>query len=266
MPTQLVNLPEQINGFANGYIDGLNINYVTSGSISVSPGTAFVPSLNRYLNVTGTITQNIPIVSTSTSGSWMNVYAFENSGGVVNIQVTGTAPSNPYSGVARTKTGDNSMRYLGSIFCDNAGYAYRFDSNVWGNTFRFNWRESNNLFPFQFINISGSSGNPVTTSAAQHLIPPNGVASDLYLGIVVQLVANGDATVAVGNSIPSTALVSSPATASEILNRLTSPIAANLLLPPVAMKISGTTMDYVFTNTAGANAMFLRMKGVYISR
>lgn len=52
------------------------------------------------------------------------------SGGTPDVEVVTTAPSSPYSGMARAKTGDNSRRYLGSVLTDSGGGVFCFAQNA----------------------------------------------------------------------------------------------------------------------------------------
>jgi len=266
MPTQLVNLPEQINGFAPAYVDGLDIRYNASGSVSVQPGTAFVPSLGRFLTVTGAIVQNIPIVSTNTSGSWQHVYAGENNG-VPYIQVTGTAPSTPYSGVARTKTGDASLRYLGSVYCDTGGYLYRWNSDVFGNVWKINWLEANSVFPFQFANVSGTVSTP-TTIPVPWLVPSTfGLVIEMMIQAVHSLTAAGANVISISD-VTSIAEPNPAAVNNEVVSLQTNGTAAtnNIQLSAVPVKISTNLLKYTHVNIAGTNGAIFRIRGVSVQR
>lgn len=268
MGTQLINYPEQINYFAYPYISGLDINYTTSGSLSVLSGGAYVPGLNKVVFVTGTLTQSIPIVSTNTSGSWQNIYLGENNG-VPFIQVTGTAPSTPYSGVARSKTGDTTLRYLGSVYCDTGGYLYRFNSSVYGNVWRINWVENVSVFPFQFANVSGTV-TAATVINVPWLVPPtSGLVIEMVIQNVHALVAGGDSVVSVsdnsGIALPS---LGAQNVFAENLTRMNNGLAgsANVQIAASPVKITFNQLLYTHTNIAGTNGAFFRARGVHIQR
>lgn len=245
------------------HIDGLNISYVSSGTLSVQPGSAFVPSLGRMVFVTGSINVNIPLVSTTVSGSWQHVYLSE-VGGVASVQVTGTAVDNPYAGVARTKSGDTSRRYIGSVYCDPNGQLYRWNSNVQGNIWRLNWLEAVNAYPFQFANVSGT----VTTSTAlpvPWLVPPtNGLVIEFMVQTVHNLVTAGDNVMSISDGSDS----STSSIISEALTRMTNGAAAttNIQLASVPIKITANTLKYTHQNVAGTNGGFFRARGVNIQR
>lgn len=267
MPTQQVNYPEQINYFAYSFINGLDINYSASGSISVQPGMAYVSGLNKVVFVTGAITQNIPIVSTNSSGSWQNIYLGE-SGGIPFIQVTGTNPATPYSGVARSKTGDSTLRYLGSVYCDTGGYLYRFGSNVHGNIWRVNWIEAVNVFPFQFANVSGTVTNP-TAIVLSWIVPTplQGIICDLMVQNVHNLVTTGDNIMSISD-VPAMTVPGNANIYAESLTRMNNGAAAttNVQLAPIPVKISGSQLQYTHINLAGTNGGFFRVRGYNLQR
>jgi len=252
------------NTFQPAYIDGLNISYSTSGTISVRPGAAFIPSLNRLSYVTGTINQNIPIVSTNVSGSWQNVYLYEVAG-VPTIQVTGTAPSTPYSGVAKTKTGDTSMRYLGSVYCDTGGYLYRFNSDVWGNIWKTNWLENANAFPFQFANVSGTVTTPTSINLPWIVPPTAGLITEIAVQTVHGLVAGGDNVISISDDV-SIVTPGDNSAVQESLSRYSSATASNIQIPALPIKITHRQLKYTHQNIAGTNGGFFRARGYSIQR
>lgn len=102
----------------NDYISGLKLQWNSSGSMSVLSGRAMTESGQLYV-VTGTISLT---VSGIPSGTLANVYLTGNN----TFEVSATAFSTPYLGTARSKSGDTSKRYLGSVKCDAGGYMYGF--------------------------------------------------------------------------------------------------------------------------------------------
>lgn len=106
-----------------GYIDGFKLNWTSVNSLTFSSGTCYIPSLGRNVNSPGSILVSGIALGVSTFG---HAYFYLNSG-VPSIEVVTTAPSAPYNGVARTKTGDTTRRYLGSVLTDSAGNIYEFD-------------------------------------------------------------------------------------------------------------------------------------------
>lgn len=109
-----------------GYIDGLQMVWNSATSVSVTPGTCYIPASGFNVNFPSTITKAGLALSASTL---YHIYGFLNSG-VPDIEIVTTAPSTPYNGVARTKTGDTTRRYLGTLRTDGSGNVYRFVHNT----------------------------------------------------------------------------------------------------------------------------------------
>lgn len=99
----------------NGIIRRLQLAVALDGlTISVGPGICYTPNTVRLISDgTETVTLNNPTPST-----WYHAFAYPKSGGELGLEVVTTAPSEPYQGTARTKAGDSSRRYLGSMFVE----------------------------------------------------------------------------------------------------------------------------------------------------
>lgn len=124
----LANLPvaDLQAGTANwsgqGYIDGLKMQWVSSTALTVSSGAAFIPALNKCLPVPAAIAKTGLAL---TANTWYHVYLWLNAG-MPDIEIVATAPAAAYNGTARTKTGDTSRRYVGSVKTDASGNIYKF--------------------------------------------------------------------------------------------------------------------------------------------
>lgn len=105
-----------------GYIDGMILSWNSNTSISVSSGSYYVPSVGFNVNSPATITKAGLALAAST---FYHVYGFLNSG-VPDVEIVTTVPSSPYNGSAKTKTGDTTRRYLGSILTDASSNVYNF--------------------------------------------------------------------------------------------------------------------------------------------
>ena len=113
--SQKLNVPQD-------YISGLKMVWNSATSISVTSGSAFVPSLGRLVQPAATLTLSSLSLSTST---WYHVYLYENAG-TPAIECVSTAPAAAYYGTARTKTSDTSRRYIGSVRTDASGNIFNF--------------------------------------------------------------------------------------------------------------------------------------------
>jgi len=111
-------LQAQVNaGVSPGYIDGLNPIWNSANSISVDSGTAYIPGSTKALRVSAFLTLS---GLSLTANTWYYLYLFETAG-VAAIELVTTAPSAPYFGTARTKTGDSSRRFIAAVRCGASG-------------------------------------------------------------------------------------------------------------------------------------------------
>lgn len=108
------------------YVSGLVLAWISGTSISVSAGACYVPSLGYVLAFPATVTKSGLSLTAST---WYHVYGYLN-GSTPDVEVVTAAPSSIYNGRARTKTGDTSRRYLGSVLTNSSGAVIRFTQNV----------------------------------------------------------------------------------------------------------------------------------------
>lgn len=107
-------------GVNTDYITGLKISYVSTTSISIGIGAAYVDG-----DVL-TISSPISVTSITAVDDIYHVYLYDNSG-TPAIELSTTDPASAaYFGTARTKNGDTTRRYLGSVLCTSAGGVQRF--------------------------------------------------------------------------------------------------------------------------------------------
>ncbi|WP_313416083.1 hypothetical protein [Stenotrophomonas sp.] len=143
-----------------GYIDGLKMEWVSGTQIRFTSGSAYIPSLGRALALAAAVTKS-PSLAAST---WYHAYLYSN-GGTPDVEVTTTAPDTPYSGTARTKTGDTSRRYIGSFRTDAAGAI-------------INFRQSGtevfylaNIFPAPFQVLANGNASTATSVSCSAIVP-----------------------------------------------------------------------------------------------
>lgn len=113
-------LAEQTVVIPPGYIDGLNLVWNSGTSISVTSGSAYIEGAAAVVNMPAALTLAGLSLTVST---WYHVYLYINAG-VPDIECVTDAPATPYSGTARSKTGDTSRRYLGSVITDASAAIY----------------------------------------------------------------------------------------------------------------------------------------------
>jgi hypothetical protein len=144
-----------------GYIDGMRMQWVSGTSITVTSGTCYIPSVGANVNFLTSITKAGLVLTPSV---FYHLYGYLNSG-VPDIEIVTTAPSSPYNGTARTKTGDTTRRYLGSILTDAAGNINSF-------------LHSNNTITYD-VNAAGTAQFRVLSNGAATVTTAVSVASCL---------------------------------------------------------------------------------------
>lgn len=110
------------NLLPKGYIDGLQMQWVSGTALTVSSGAAYIEGSSKVLRATSAIAKTGLSLSAST---WYHVYLYDNAG-TPDFDLSTTEPASPYNGTARSKTGDSSRRYVGSIRTDSAGGIIQF--------------------------------------------------------------------------------------------------------------------------------------------
>lgn len=126
-----------------GFIDGLFMEWVSSNSLRVTGGAAYIPSLDTVVEVASAITKS---ALTLAANSWYHIYLYLASG-APDIEISVTPPASPFIGTARTKGSDTSRRYLGSILTGAANTIYRFSQD--GNEVNY---ITNAVQPFRVLN------------------------------------------------------------------------------------------------------------------
>jgi hypothetical protein len=109
-----------------GHIVGLKMVWVSGTAITVTSGAAYIQSLGRTVRADAAIAKAGLALTAST---WYHVYLYLNAG-VPDIEIVTTAPGAPYNGTARTKTGDTSRRYIGSVRVNSSAQLHKFTHNA----------------------------------------------------------------------------------------------------------------------------------------
>lgn len=154
-----------------GYIDGLQLQWVSGTALTVSSGAAYIEASGNIVSAPSAIAKT---GLTLTASTWYHVYLFLNAG-TPDVEVVTAAPATAYSGTARSKTADTTRRYVGSVLTDAGGSIYQFQMDSSG-TFRY--LQSSNLAPFRVlanglsttrVSVSMSAVVPVTSTCAVFL-------------------------------------------------------------------------------------------------
>jgi hypothetical protein len=149
------------------YIGGLSMVWVSGTALTVKSGSAYIEGSSKILRAASDIAKTGLSLSAST---WYHVYLYDNAG-TPAVEVVTTAPASPFSGTARSKTGDTSRRYVGSVRTDASG----------------------NIFSFY---------HEAAVGAVHYRVDLNTTA----LKLVTNGVATADATVSASSAAPTTAL------------------------------------------------------------
>ncbi|WP_339539084.1 hypothetical protein [Pseudomonas sp. RA_15y_Pfl2_54] len=132
-------------GVGRGYIDGLRLSYVSPNSISVSSGAAYIQSSAKNLLSPSAIIVSGLVLTASTM---YHVYLYDNAG-TPAIEVVTAAPV-IYSGRARSKTGDTTRRYIGSVLSMAANTLAKFSHSDG----RMAYGESSGTLPFTVVSAA----------------------------------------------------------------------------------------------------------------
>ena len=145
-------------GVDSGYIQGLIPLWVTATEISVTAGSAYIPSIGRCVTAPAV---SLPGLSLS-GNTWYYLYLYDNAG-VATYELSTTAPAAPYSGTARTKVGVNSRRFICAL--RSGGSALR--PFVWAADY-VNYIDTTALYPI----LSNGTATAATTVSGATAIPP----------------------------------------------------------------------------------------------
>lgn len=157
--TPILSLPAETDTLVGripfeGYIDGLRMIVTSTTQISVSAGVAYIQSTGKLLKLTATSTLT-PSLSAST---WYHLYLYDNSG-TPTVESSTTAPDTAWYGTARSKSGAQTHRYIGSYKTDADSNILYFDHTP--SSGYVQWLEASAYSPFRVL------------SAGQSLLPVN---------------------------------------------------------------------------------------------
>jgi hypothetical protein len=94
----------------NDYITGLAVNVDNNQNVYVAAGRAYVPGLGKVV----TLSSNLVSTPTGTANTFIHVYLTETAG-AGSLVFSSDEPVLYGYGTARTRTGDTSQRYVGSV-------------------------------------------------------------------------------------------------------------------------------------------------------
>jgi len=139
---------------AKGFISGLQMSWNSAASMSVSSGAAYIEGTQTIIELPSALTAS---GLSLTANTWYHVYLYDNAG-TAAIEVVTTAPTTPFYGTARSKTGDTSRRYVGSVFPSATNTLEKFNHSV--NDGLIVYRDAAKATPFRRL----SSGSAITST------------------------------------------------------------------------------------------------------
>lgn len=165
-------------GVGKGYIDGFTVIYNGTNSITVKPGSAYIPSLGRVISSNADINASSLTIVTG----WNHIYLYESSV-TPAIELSTTDPVK-YFGSAQQKNGDASRRYLFSILgsASNAMYGFRHNCQSGRVTYTYG-----NPGAAPFVLTTGFSGTSSTALSCASVVP----ISATYVAATVSTAAAG---------------------------------------------------------------------------
>lgn len=162
----------------SGYINGLRMVWNSGTSVSFDSGTATIQSTGTIMTFPSAITKAGLALAVST---FYHCYAYSNAG-TPDIEIVTTAPAAPYNGTARSKTGDASRRYIGSLLTDASGNVRRFvqsDTEV-------SYLDTLGVVPYRIL-----AAGAATTPTAVSVLPAAPITAAQFKGQLINNVATG---------------------------------------------------------------------------
>lgn len=160
---------------SNTIIRRMRLSVASDGlTVTLGQGLCGLPNGRRIFS-DGSATA---VLSSPTVSTWYFAYAYESSPGVAGLELSTTAPSAPYpsaSATARTKTGDTTRRYVGSVYVQANGL----------------------IRPFKHV-VCTDLGNKILFSAAS-------TAGSVPLPALLNFVASAATNIPLNPQIPATA-------------------------------------------------------------
>lgn len=153
-------IPIAQGGVSEGYIQGLIPTWNSANSITVGTGVAWIPGISKSIKVSSPITLSGLTLSAAT---WYYIYLYDNAG-TPAIEFVTDAPSTPYSGHARTKTGDNTRRFIAALRVQESNSIRKF---FWSEDY-INYLDNSALYPV-FVSFGGTTA---TNFPLSNRIPP----------------------------------------------------------------------------------------------
>lgn len=224
------------------YIEGLQMTWVSANALTIQTGSAYIESLGTVLSVAA------PIVKTGLSlaaATKFHVYLYSNAG-TPDIELSTTAPSAKVYGNARTKTGDTSRRYIGTIFTGAVSTIIRFKQSGTKMFYLANFAAA----PLEVL--TNGTATVSTAVAFSGCVPETAVSAQ-----VIFLATHTNASSVFVNDADMGAVSSTNGTAST---GLTNSYSVDLSLS------ASQTLNYIYTVAPTGGGAYLRTQGYTFER
>jgi len=160
IPDRDITLMGTDESFLATWIQGLQLVWVSGSALTITTGSAWIPSLGRVYQVAS----DIELTGLSFSANtWYHVYLYDNSG-TPAAELSTTEPAAPYAGTARTKTGDTSRRYLGSVRSNGDATPIMFNFLHSGQFIKY--RNQQDFAPFRLLSAGTATTETVVSASA----------------------------------------------------------------------------------------------------
>ncbi len=222
------------------YIVGFRAQYTAVNGLTFGSGAAYIPGVNAVVQAPAALTAANLSLQPST---WYHGYLYLN-GTTPALEVSATAPSAAYAGLARTKSGDTSRRYLGSVKTDINGAIIPFVVETSG---AFRYLIGNPLAPLRVLaNGKATSRTAVSLAGA---IPVSAVGG-------LFLISNTDTALFANLSVPG-------ATSSAVVGIAPGGGLAGQFVPHPTDETQ--RLDYFYSSTP-ANGVYIDVLGFTVGR
>jgi hypothetical protein len=170
-------------GVGKGFIEGLQMVWLSLTSIQILPGSCFMPNLSRVYKVPSTLTVTPPAGLTG----FGHIYVYDNAG-TPAAEMVATAPL-VYWNTAYQKAGDATRRYVGSVLL-SSGAAFNFFHYPLQNKIAYSYGTPA-LAPFAVLSggtattatvVTTASICPVTATHLEALLSSAGTNMSFYIG------------------------------------------------------------------------------------
>ncbi len=227
-----------------GYIDGLTLQWVSGTALTASSGEAYIEGSGYIVPAPSAIAKTSLSLSAST---WYHVYLYLNAG-VPDIEIVTTAPV-AYSGTARSKTGDTSRRYLGSVRTDAASNILGFQHS--GSTVSYGGLD-NSLHGV----LGGGTSTTAATVSLTTLLPVTATHAGLFLANV--------ANATCGTSFPGAPLALGFGAGQSYIGYAGGSNDVSFSAHPVS---SSQTIDYMYASAiTNGGALYINVFGYTFGR